>query len=215
MILGSTVGVSSSAKPFLKLLMPRATSPIRSEILLRPNSRTTTTSSSSRWVAPYPMNGPPLCRAALTPASEFWRTIADTKLGRKRTQGLAQMGIRNLIFNSFFIFRRKNQHLVRIDDQPHLPPRFLARSRRGPHVERMVEPFGRDLVAHRIAEELGRPDDTANPRLIVGPVHVRRPAPHLAGGCRGSPVIRPRTPEPAATRTAKRHARPRRAPAPR
>src|SRR6185436_15636201 len=41
MTFGSAVALSSSERPFLKLLMPLATSPIRSEILPRPNSRTT------------------------------------------------------------------------------------------------------------------------------------------------------------------------------
>src|SRR6185436_10704208 len=40
---GLSAGLSSSAMPFLNALMPPATSPIRSEILPRPNSSRTTT----------------------------------------------------------------------------------------------------------------------------------------------------------------------------
>src|SRR5215470_13212998 len=42
---GSFAGSSSSAIPFLKLLMPWATSPISSEILPRPNRSTNSTST--------------------------------------------------------------------------------------------------------------------------------------------------------------------------
>src|SRR6185312_13347654 len=51
MLLGGSVfagAESSSAMPFLKALMPPATSPIRSEILPRPNSSITTTMTISQ-----------------------------------------------------------------------------------------------------------------------------------------------------------------------
>src|SRR5829696_2956886 len=41
-VAGFSAGLSSSCRPFLKDLMPCATSPIRSEILPRPNSSRTT-----------------------------------------------------------------------------------------------------------------------------------------------------------------------------
>src|SRR5690606_31156717 len=47
-VLGASSAGSSSAMPFLKLLMPLAMSPISSGILPRPNTRSTTTSTISQ-----------------------------------------------------------------------------------------------------------------------------------------------------------------------
>src|SRR5687768_7023867 len=47
-VLSSPAVSVSSAMPFLKLLMPLATSPIKSEILPRPNKRTTTKMTRSQ-----------------------------------------------------------------------------------------------------------------------------------------------------------------------
>src|SRR4051794_39689631 len=77
--------LSSSDMPFLKALMPCATSPMRSEILPRPNSsRTTAITTIQCQMLSEPILRPSEHETGMNPA----QSKAESRLGRCQKQGL-------------------------------------------------------------------------------------------------------------------------------
>src|SRR3954453_23878508 len=87
---GFSAVLSSSCMPFLKALMPCATSPMRSEILPRPNSsRTTAITTIQCQMLSEPILRPSEHETGMNPA----QSEAESRLGRCQKQGLRRREI--------------------------------------------------------------------------------------------------------------------------
>src|ERR1700752_3701063 len=80
---GFSAGLSSSCKPFLKDLMPCATSPIRSEILPRPNNSRTTAITTIQCQ----MLSEPILQPSKKRRPEAGQALAEGRPGRCQKQG--------------------------------------------------------------------------------------------------------------------------------
>src|SRR5450631_1526647 len=81
---GFSAVFSSSCMPFLKALMPCATSPIRSEILPRPNNSRTTAITTIQCQ----MLREPILQPSKNAAGDPAQPLPETRLGRCQKQGL-------------------------------------------------------------------------------------------------------------------------------
>src|SRR5215218_5616572 len=88
---GLSAGLSSSCRPFLKDLMPCATSPIRSEILPRPNNSRTTAITTIQCQ----MLSEPILQPSKHAAGDPAQSEAETRRRRCQKQGLRprQIGV--------------------------------------------------------------------------------------------------------------------------
>src|SRR4051794_1660861 len=94
---GLSATLSSSCMPFLKALMPCATSPIRSEILPRPNSSRTTAITTIQCQ----MLSEPILQPSKHAAGDPAQSDAETRRRRCQKQGLRprQIGVNGTTVN--------------------------------------------------------------------------------------------------------------------
>src|SRR3977135_1398536 len=103
---GFSAVFSSSCVPFLKALLPCATSPIRSEILPRPNSSRTTAITTIQCQ----MLSEPILQSSKHAASHPASIYSETRLWRRQKQGLQPRQITVDATHCRYRYRRGKSH---------------------------------------------------------------------------------------------------------